>query len=61
MWWSAYVVVLLVGIALLAGVSAVTLAPFGRIERHRGKALMVCLASIWAVAVLLIWLVKRTT
>jgi Ca2+/Na+ antiporter len=58
---TASVVMLLVGVALLAGVSAVMVASFDRVERHRGKTLMVCLASIWAVAVLVIWLVKRPT
>ena len=58
---TAYVVVLLTGVALLAVASAVTLVPFDRFDRPRGKVFMGCLLGIWAVAVLVIWLVKRTT
>ena len=56
----ASVVVILAGVALLAVVSAVTLAPFDSFERGRGMKFLVCLASIWAVAVLVIWLIRRT-
>jgi hypothetical protein len=58
---AAFVVVLLTGVALLAGASAVKLAPFDRFERHQGKVFLGCMVGIWAVAVLVIWLVKRTT
>jgi hypothetical protein len=58
---TAFVVVLLTGVALLAVASAVTLAPFDRFDRHRGKVFLGCMVGIWAVAVLVIWLVERTT
>jgi hypothetical protein len=57
---TAYVVVLLAGVALLAVASAVTLVPFTRFERRRGLAFLVCLGGIWAVAVLVITLIGRT-
>ena len=57
---TAFVVVLLTGVVLLAGASAVTLAPLDRFDRHQGKVFLGCLVGIWAVAVLIIWLVKRT-
>jgi len=56
----AYVVMLLAGVALLAVVSAVTVAPFDKFARPRGMLFMVCMVGIWAVAVLVIWLIKRT-
>jgi hypothetical protein len=56
---TASVVVLLAGVALLAVASAVTVAPFDRFEGRRGMMFLVCLASIWAVAVLVIWLIRR--
>ena len=49
-----YVVMLLAGVALLAVVSAVTLVPFDRSRGRRGIVFMVCMAGIWAVAVLVI-------
>ena len=55
----AYVVMLLAGVALLAVVSAVTLVPFDRSRGHRGMMFMVCLAGIWAVAVLVIARLNR--
>jgi hypothetical protein len=55
---TASVVVILAGVALLAVVSAVTVAPFDRFERGRGIKFLVCLASIWVVAVLVIWLIR---
>lgn len=58
---TASVVVLLTSVALLAVASAVTLAPLDRFDRPRGKVFMGCLVGIWAVGVLVIWLVKRTT
>jgi hypothetical protein len=57
---EASVVMLLSGVALLAVASAVTLAPFNKLSRSRGIMFMVCLTGIWAVAVLVIWLIKRT-
>jgi hypothetical protein len=58
---TAFVVVLLTGVALLAVASAVTLAPFDTFDRHQGKVFLGCMVGIWAVAVLVIWLVERTT
>jgi hypothetical protein len=58
--WTASVVSILALGALLAVASAVTLVPFERLEGHRGMVFMVCLAGIWALAVLLIWLIERT-
>jgi hypothetical protein len=57
---AAYVVMLLAGVALLAVASALTVAPFDKFDRPRGLMFMVCLGGIWAVAVLVIWLIKRT-
>jgi hypothetical protein len=57
---AAYVVMILAGAALLAVASAVTVAPFNKFDRPRGMVLMVCMVGIWAVAVLGIWLIKRT-
>ena len=57
---AAYVVMLLAGVALLAGASAVTVAPFNKFDRPRSLVLMVCMVVIWAVALLVIWLLKRT-
>jgi len=54
------VVMLLAAVALLAGVSAAVLAPIERFQRRRGMIFMVCLAIIWAGAVLFIWLIRRT-
>ena len=54
-----YVVMLLAGVALLAVVSAVTLVPFDRSRGRRGLVFMVCLAGIWAVAVLVIARLNR--
>jgi hypothetical protein len=56
---AAYVVMILAGVALLAVAGAVTVAPIGRFERGRSMMFMFCQASIWAVAVLVIWLIKR--
>jgi hypothetical protein len=57
---TAPVVMILAGVALLAVAGAVTVAPIGRFERGRSMMFMFCQASIWAVAVLVIWLIKRT-
>ena len=55
---TASVVVILAGVALLAVASAVTLVPFAGFGRRRGMAFLVCLAGIWAVAVLIIVLIR---
>lgn len=57
---TAYVVVILVSVALLAVASAATLVPLKRSTRRRGMVFLVCLAGIWAVAVLVIALIRRT-
>ena len=57
---AAYVVMILASVALLAVVSAVTVAPFDKFDRPRGMVFMVCMVGIWAVAVLSIWLIKHT-
>jgi hypothetical protein len=57
---TASVVSILALVALLAVASAVTLVPFKRFEGRRGLVFMVCLAGIWALAVLVIWLIERT-
>jgi hypothetical protein len=57
---TASVVSLLVAVALLAVGVALTLAPFDKFDRARGRMFMVCLGGIWAVAVLVIWLIRRT-
>jgi uncharacterized membrane protein YwaF len=56
---TAYVVMILTGVALLAVVSAVTLVPFDRSRGRRGMVFMVCMAGIWAVAVLVIARLSR--
>ena len=57
---TATVVVILACIALLAILSALTLAPLDRLGRHYVVAFAVCLAAIWAVAVLGIALIRRS-
>jgi len=58
---TASVVLILACIALLAMLSALTLAPLGRHGRRRYVvAFAVCLARIWAVAVLGIALIRRS-
>ena len=56
----ASVVAILAGVALLAVLSALTLAPLGRYERRYVAALWVCLVAIWAGAVLIIVLIRLT-
>ena len=56
----ASVVAILAGVALLAGLSALTLAPLGRYERRYVAALWVCLVAIWAGAVFIIVLIRLT-
>jgi hypothetical protein len=48
---AAYVVMILAG--------AVTVAPFDKFDRPRGLVFLVCMVVIWAVALLVIWLIKR--
>ncbi len=52
------VVVLLVGVALLVVLSALTLAPLNRFRRSYTGAFVVCLMIIWVGAVLIIFLMK---
>jgi hypothetical protein len=54
----ASVVAILAGVALLAVLSALTLAPLGRYERRYVAALWVCLVAIWAGAVLIIVFIR---
>jgi hypothetical protein len=54
------VVVILACIVLLAIASAVTLAPFDRLSRRRVVAFVGSLAGIWALAAVVIWLIRRT-
>jgi uncharacterized membrane protein len=58
---TASVVAIMAGVALLALLSALTLAPPQRGERRRYVvAFMVSLAAIWAVAVLVITMIRDT-
>jgi hypothetical protein len=52
------VAVLLVGVALLVVLSALTLAPLNRFPRSYTGAFVVCLMIIWVGAVLIIFLMK---
>ncbi len=54
----ASVVAILAGVALLAVLSALTLAPLGRYERRYVAAFLVCLVAIWAGAVLIIVFIR---
>ena len=56
----ASVVAILAGVALLAVLSALTLAPLGRYAGHSVAALWVCLVAIWAGAVFIIVLIRLT-
>jgi hypothetical protein len=57
----ASVVAILAGVALLAVLSALTLAPLGRYERRYDvAAFLVCLVAIWAGAVFIIVLIRLT-
>jgi hypothetical protein len=56
---AAYVVMILAGVALLAVAGAVMVAPFDKFDRPRGMVFLVCMGGIWAVAVLVIWLIER--
>jgi NADH:ubiquinone oxidoreductase subunit 6 (subunit J) len=57
---TASVVVILAAVALLAVASAVMLDQFDRFARRRGMMFLVSLASIWAVALLVIALIRHT-
>jgi amino acid transporter len=52
------VVALLVGVAILAVLSALTLAPLNSFRRSYTVAFVVCLGIIWVGAVLIIFLIK---
>ena len=52
------VVVLLVGVALLVVLSALTLAPLNRFRRSHTGVFVACLVGIWVGAVLIIFLIK---
>ena len=57
---TASVVLILALVALLAVASAVALAPFERLSRRRVVVFVICLACVWALAVLSIALLRRT-
>jgi hypothetical protein len=57
---TASVVALLAGVALMAVLSALTLAPLGRYAGRYVAAFWVCLVGIWLGAVVAIVLSKRT-
>ena len=52
------VVALLVGVALLAVLSALTLAPLNSFRQSYTAAFVVCLVIIWVGAILIIFLIK---
>ena len=56
----ASVVAIMACVALLAVLSSLTLAPPQRRERRYVVAFMVSLAAIWAVAVFVITMIRRT-
>jgi hypothetical protein len=57
---TASVAAILAGVALLAVLSALTLAPFERFGGRSVVALLICLLAIWAGAVFTILLIKHT-
>ena len=57
---TASVVAIMACVALLAVLSSLTLAPPQRRERRYVVAFMVSLAAIWAVAVFVIMMIRRT-
>jgi hypothetical protein len=57
---TASVVVILALVALLAIASASVLAPFERLTRRRAVAFVGCLVCVWALAVIVVWLIRRT-
>jgi hypothetical protein len=56
---TASVVAILACVALLAVVSALALAPLGRLGRRHAVAFAGCLVAIWAVADLVVALIRR--
>ena len=56
----ASVVTILAGVALLAVLSALTLAPLGRYGGRYVAAFWVCLVGIWVGVVVAIVLIKHT-
>jgi hypothetical protein len=54
----ASVVAILAGVVLLAGLSALTLAPLGRYAGRYVAAFLVCLVAIWAGAVFIIVFIR---
>jgi hypothetical protein len=55
---TAAVVAILVGVATLVVLSALTLAPLNSFRRSHTAAFVACLMIIWAGAVLIIFLIK---
>jgi hypothetical protein len=55
------VVALLVGVVILAVLSAFTLAPLNSFRRSYIAAFVVCLGIVWFGAVLIIFLIKYRT
>jgi hypothetical protein len=55
---TAAVVAILVGVATLVVLSALTLAPLNSFRRSHTAAFVACLVIIWAGAVLIIFLIK---
>ena len=58
---TASVVAILAGVTLLAGLSALTLAPLGRYAGRYVAAFSFCLVGIWLGAVVAIVLIRLTT
>jgi hypothetical protein len=57
---TAYIAAILGGVATLAVLSALTLAPFDRFGRYSTVAFLVCLVVIWAGALFTIFLIRHT-
>ena len=55
------VVALVIGVATLAVLSALTLAPLNSFRRSHTAAFVVCLGIIWVRAVLIIFLIEHRT
>jgi hypothetical protein len=55
------VVALVIGVATLAVLSALTLAPLNSFRRSYIAAFVVCLGIIWVRAVLIIFLIEHRT
>jgi hypothetical protein len=54
------VAAILASVALLAVLSALTLAPFDKFGRRSVVAFLICLLAIWAGAVFTIFLINHT-